>query len=82
MCARPVQLLNGAAQRVGRLNCKLLGLRKCDRARLKLRKDVFADVIAAERGDPLAPAAQNDVVPIQIGKKATPRPRRRRKTGS
>ena len=33
-------------------------------------------------GDPLAPAAQNDVVPIQIGKKAATRPRRRRKTGS
>ncbi|HXQ78077.1 MAG TPA: KamA family radical SAM protein [Gemmatimonadaceae bacterium] len=33
-------------------------------------------------GDPLAPAAQNDVVPIQIGKKAAARPRRRRKTGS
>ena len=35
-------------------------------------------------GDPLAPAAQNDVVPIQIGKKpaAPARPRRRRKTGS
>ena len=34
-------------------------------------------------GDQLAPAAQNDVVPIQIGKKpAAARPRRRRKTGS
>ena len=34
-------------------------------------------------GDPLAPAAQNDVVPIQIGKKQpAARPRRRRKTGS
>ena len=34
-------------------------------------------------GDPLAPAAQNDVVPIQIGKKQPAgRPRRRRKTGS
>ena len=33
-------------------------------------------------GDPLAPAAQNDVVPIQIGKKPAERPRRRRKTGS
>jgi hypothetical protein len=34
-------------------------------------------------GDPMAPAAQNDVVPIQIGKKAAAaRPRRRRKTGS
>ncbi len=33
-------------------------------------------------GDPLAPAAQNDVVPIQIGKKPAARPRRRRKTGS
>jgi lysine 2,3-aminomutase len=33
-------------------------------------------------GDPLAPAAQNDVVPIQIGKKSAARPRRRRKTGS
>jgi lysine 2,3-aminomutase len=33
-------------------------------------------------GDAMSPAAQNDVVPIQIGKKATPRPRRRRKTGS
>jgi len=32
-------------------------------------------------GDPLAPAAQNDVVPIQIGKKAAAWPRRRRKTG-
>src|SRR5437764_9985188 len=32
--------------------------------------------------DPLAPAAQNDVVPIQIGKKSASRPRRRRKTGS
>ena len=30
----------------------------------------------------LAPAAQSDVVPIQIGKKAAARPRRRRKTGS
>ena len=33
-------------------------------------------------GDVLAPAAQSDVVPIQIGKKAAARPRRRRKTGS
>jgi lysine 2,3-aminomutase len=33
-------------------------------------------------GETLAPAAQSDVVPIQIAKKATPRPRRRRKTGS
>src|SRR3954463_16142518 len=33
-------------------------------------------------GDLLAPAAQNGVVPIQIGKKAAARPRRRRKTGS
>ncbi|HKW09149.1 MAG TPA: KamA family radical SAM protein [Gemmatimonadaceae bacterium] len=33
-------------------------------------------------GETLAPAAQNDVVPIQIAKKAAPRPRRRRKTGS
>jgi len=33
-------------------------------------------------GEPLAPAAQSDVVPIQIAKKAAPRPRRRRKTGS
>ncbi|HEY7235848.1 MAG TPA: KamA family radical SAM protein [Gemmatimonadaceae bacterium] len=32
--------------------------------------------------DSLAPAAQSDVVPIQIAKKAAPRPRRRRKTGS
>ncbi len=39
--------------------------------------------VAAESGcDPLAPAAQNDVVPIQIGKKAASRSRRRRKTGS
>jgi lysine 2,3-aminomutase len=33
-------------------------------------------------GDLLAPAAQNGVVPIQIGKQAAARPRRRRKTGS
>jgi len=33
-------------------------------------------------GDSIAPAAQNDVVPIQIGKKTAARPRRRRKTGS
>ena len=33
-------------------------------------------------GETLAPAAQSDVVPIQIAKKATPRPRSRRKTGS
>src|SRR3989440_1609509 len=39
--------------------------------------------VAAQSGcDPLAPAAQNDVVPIQIGKKAASRSRRRRKTGS
>src|SRR5205823_986641 len=39
--------------------------------------------VAVESGcDPLAPAAQNDVVPIQIGKKSASRPRRRRKTGS
>jgi lysine 2,3-aminomutase len=39
-------------------------------------------VSVAGCGDGLAPAAQNDVVPIQIGKKAAARPRRRRKTGS
>jgi lysine 2,3-aminomutase len=33
-------------------------------------------------GDTMAPAAQSDVVPIQIGKKPAARPRRRRKTGS
>ena len=33
-------------------------------------------------GEPIAPAAQSDVVPIQIGKKPAARPRRRRKTGS
>jgi lysine 2,3-aminomutase len=33
-------------------------------------------------GDVSVPAAQNDVVPIQIGKKSVARPRRRRKTGS
>ena len=34
-------------------------------------------------GDAMAPAAESDVVPIQIGKKkAATRPRRRRKTGS
>jgi lysine 2,3-aminomutase len=33
-------------------------------------------------GDAMAPAAQSDVVPIQIGKKPAARPRRRRKTGS
>ena len=33
-------------------------------------------------GETIAPAAQNDIVPIQIGKKATARSRRRRKTGS
>ena len=33
-------------------------------------------------GETMAPAAQSDVVPIQIGKKSAPRPRRRRKTGS
>jgi len=33
-------------------------------------------------GETMAPAAQSDVVPIQIGKKPAARPRRRRKTGS
>ena len=33
-------------------------------------------------GETIAPAAQSDVVPIQIGKKPAARPRRRRKTGS
>jgi lysine 2,3-aminomutase len=33
-------------------------------------------------GEAMAPAAQSDVVPIQIGKKPAARPRRRRKTGS
>src|SRR5436190_19397938 len=33
-------------------------------------------------GETMAPAAQSDVVPIQIAKKTAPRPRRRRKTGS
>jgi lysine 2,3-aminomutase len=33
-------------------------------------------------GDAMAPAAQSDVVPIQIGKKPAAPPRRRRKTGS
>jgi lysine 2,3-aminomutase len=33
-------------------------------------------------GDTMAPAAETDIVPIQIAKKAAPRPRRRRKTGS
>jgi lysine 2,3-aminomutase len=33
-------------------------------------------------GETVAPAAQSDVVPIQIGKKPAARPRRRRKTGS
>ena len=39
--------------------------------------------IAVDSGcDPLAPAAQRDIVPIQVGKKDAARPRRRRKTGS
>jgi lysine 2,3-aminomutase len=33
-------------------------------------------------GDAMAPAAETDIVPIQIAKKAAPRARRRRKTGS
>jgi lysine 2,3-aminomutase len=39
-------------------------------------------VMMAGCGEPMTPAAQSDVVPIQIGKKAVARPRRRRKTGS
>jgi lysine 2,3-aminomutase len=39
-------------------------------------------VTVAGCGETMSPAAQSDVVPIQIGKKTAARPRRRRKTGS
>jgi hypothetical protein len=39
-------------------------------------------VTVAGCGETMLPAAQSDVVPIQIAKKTAARPRRRRKTGS